>query len=99
MSTCAGGWATGVNLGGAADQCDQDQTDGRPNCLHSLTGGDECDDPTYENGRAEIEQSADTKIENREAIDPDEGRVHSREKNSPTRPQNETGNKVGRSEK
>ena len=56
MSDSAGdGWATRVNSGRAADQGDQDQTDSGPNCLKSLTGGDESDSPADENRRAEID--------------------------------------------
>ena len=93
------GCATRVNLGRAAGQCDQDPTDSGPNRFQPLAAGDKSDCPTDENRRAEIDQPADLKIEDRKPIYWDERRIRSRQKNLPTRPQNETGNEVGRCEK
>src|ERR1700676_5560205 len=91
--------ATRANLGRAADQCDHEPTESGPNRFQPLAPGDKCDCPTDENRRAEIDQPAHLKIEDRKPIYWDERRIRSRQKNFPYRPQNETGNEVGCCEK
>ena len=93
--------AARVNLGRAADQGDQDQTGGRPNRPKSLTGGDHSDSPTDENGRAEIKRLASLEIQILEPMDwaAAERRIGTRQKDLPTRPQNEQGNEPGPSQK
>src|SRR5450631_1205557 len=85
-----------MHSGHATDECNQDQTDRRPNQFQSLTGGDESDSPTDEKGGAEINHSADAEIENRETVNLDERRTRFRQKDLPTGPQNKTGGEVGR---
>jgi len=87
--------ATGVNLSRATDQCDQNQTYSGPNRFQSLTGGEKSDSPTDENRRAKIERPADLEIQDRQAIRhrgpvyADERCVGSRQKDLPSRPQNQ----------
>src|SRR5271165_6534964 len=95
--------STGVNLGGAADPCDQDQTEGGPIRLQSLTGGHESDSPTDDNRRAEIVNLAGLKIDIRKSVEwacaHTERRIGSRQKDLPTTPQIEARHKVSPSQK
>src|ERR1700730_9237210 len=97
MSKSTGdGCATRVNLGRASHQREQDQSDSGPKRLGSLADGDESDSPTDENGRAEIEQPANVEIEKHaHVIYWNERRIGPRQKESPTRPQNQKGNEPG----
>ena len=61
-------FAARVNLGSATHDRDQEQAHGGPDCLHSLTGGDKSDSPTYENRRAEVVELAELKREILEAV-------------------------------
>ncbi len=97
-------FATCVYLGGATHQCDQEQTHGGPDCLHSLTGGGKSDCPTYDNRRAEIVELAELKREILEAIwrtrsTNAEGCIGSRQKDGPYRPQIQAGDEVGAGQK
>src|ERR1700722_1260732 len=92
--------ATRMNLGRAADQRDRNQTNSGPKRLGSLANGGESDSPTDENGSAEIERPANVEIEKlAHAICRDERRIGPRQKDFPTRPQNQQGNEPGPSKK
>src|ERR1700756_3634115 len=92
------------NLGGATHQGDQEQTDGRPNRFHSLTGGDKSHCPTYENRRAKIVELAELKKEILQCIRrarPTNAKwcIGSRHKDGPYSPQIQTGDEVGARQK
>ncbi len=76
--------------------CDENEAGQGPNCFRSLTGRYDCDDPTDEDWRAAVEIFAELKIEICEPVlrGPTERRNGSRQKNFPTCPQNQAGNKV-----
>src|SRR5580692_368023 len=84
------GCATRVNLGRAGDQRDRNKTHSGPKRLGSLADGDESDSPTDQNGSTEIERPADVEIANlAHVICWDERRIGPRQKDFPTRPQNQ----------
>src|SRR5580698_5975982 len=87
------GCATCLNLARAAHPCNQNESNHRPKRLQPLTDGDESDSPTDKNRRTEIEGLACLKIKIREPrYSPcAERRIGSRQKDLPTRPQNEQG--------
>ena len=89
----------GMDLGRGADECDRGQTGNEPRRIQSLAGGNESHSQTDQNRRAEIEQPAGSKVEDRESVHRDEWCLNPWQEDLPTRPQNETGNKVGSGKK